>query len=217
MLGTSVLPTAVVPLTAIPTFVEAGAAPCVRSIFASGTTEEVTAELPEELAGSLAKLVSEEANPNNTLGLARVEVLLPVALLDRGVVLIDTPGVGSTLIHNTEKAEAILPECDAALFVVSPDPPITEAEISYLTRIKVTVARLIIVLNKIDSVEPEDDEGRYIPASSVSRESRHLRERASIFSLGSHRIACQVGGRQGSVGLKRSPGVGGAPQRFSCP
>jgi len=29
MLGTSVLPTAVVPLTAIPTFVEAGAAPCV--------------------------------------------------------------------------------------------------------------------------------------------------------------------------------------------
>ena len=87
MLGTSVLPTAVVPLTAIPTFVEAGAAPCVRSIFASGTTEEVTAELPQELAGSLAKLVSEEANPRNALGLARVEVLLPVAVLDHGVVL----------------------------------------------------------------------------------------------------------------------------------
>jgi hypothetical protein len=110
MLGTSVLPAAVVPLTAIPTFVEAGATPCVRAIFASGATEEVTAELPEELAGSLAKLVSEEANPNNTLGLAHVEVLLPCPLLDRGLVLIDTPGVGSTLIHNTETAEAILPD-----------------------------------------------------------------------------------------------------------
>jgi hypothetical protein len=59
MLGTSVLPTAVVPITAIPTFVEAGATPRVRSIFASGTTEEVTAELPEEVAGSLAKHVSD--------------------------------------------------------------------------------------------------------------------------------------------------------------
>ena len=36
------------------------------------------------------------------------------------------------------------------MFVVSPDPPITEVEISYLTRIKATVAWLIIVLNKID-------------------------------------------------------------------
>jgi hypothetical protein len=37
--------------------------------------------------GSLAKLVSEEANPRNALGLARVEVLLPVAVVDHGVVL----------------------------------------------------------------------------------------------------------------------------------
>jgi GTP-binding protein EngB required for normal cell division len=156
LIGTSVLPTAVVPLTAIPTFVEAGTVPCVRSIFASGAREEFSAEQPEQLADPLAQLVTEEANPNNRLGLARVEVSLPVPLLESGVVLIDTPGVGSTFSHNTERAEAVLPECDAALFVVSPDPPITEVEISYLARIQATVARLIIVLNKIDSVESQD-------------------------------------------------------------
>jgi small GTP-binding protein len=156
LIGTSVLPTAVVPLTAIPTFVEAGAVPCVRSIFASGARREISAEQPEQLADPLAQLVTEEANPNNRLGLARVEVSLPVPLLESGVVLIDTPGVGSTFTHNTERAEAVLPECDAALFVVSPEPPITEVEISYLARIQATVARLIIVLNKIDNIEPQD-------------------------------------------------------------
>jgi GTPase SAR1 family protein len=156
LIGISVLPTAVVPLTAIPTFVEAGAVPCVRSIFVSGAREEFSAEQPEQLADPLAQLVTEEANPNNRLGLARVEVSLPVPLLESGVVLIDTPGVGSTFTHNTERAEAVLPDCDAALFVVSPDPPITDVEINYLARIQATVARLIIVLNKIDSVEPQD-------------------------------------------------------------
>ena len=52
----------------------------------------------------------------------------------------------------------VLPECDAALFVVSADPPITEIEIEYLARIRQTVARLIIVLNKIDVIELQDRE-----------------------------------------------------------
>ena len=59
LLGAPILPTAVVPLTAIPTFVEAGVVPRVRSIFASGATEEVIAEHAEGLAvhlhGSLPK------------------------------------------------------------------------------------------------------------------------------------------------------------------
>jgi hypothetical protein len=62
------------------------------------------------------------------------------------------------LRHNTAAADAVLPECDAALFVVSPDPPITEIEIDYLARIRQTVARLIIVLNKIDTIELHERE-----------------------------------------------------------
>ena len=50
----------------------------------------------------------------------------------------------------------MLPDCDACLFVVSADPPITEVEIAYLLRIKQHVARIIVVLNKIDAIEPAD-------------------------------------------------------------
>jgi GTP-binding protein EngB required for normal cell division len=207
LIGTSILPTAVVPLTAIPTFVEAGAVPCVRSIFVSGARQEVNIEQPEQLAYRLAQLVSEEANPNNRLRLARVEVSLPVPLLESGVVLIDTPGVGSTFIHNTERAEAVLPECDAALFVVSPDPPITEVEISYLARIQATVARLIIVLNKIDSIEPLDLAKTVAFLREVLAQKAALDQTVPLFL-----VSARVGLRAKMGGDKRALSSSGLPE-----
>ena len=50
----------------------------------------------------------------------------------------------------------MLPECDAALFIVSPDPPITEAELEYLHRLKSKVTRILFVLNKADYVRLEE-------------------------------------------------------------
>ncbi len=156
LLGARIMPTAVVPVTAIPTFVERNATLTLRSIFLSGGVEEMQADRPDALTERLAELVTEEANPRNQLGLARVELGLKAPLLESGVVLIDTPGIGSSFTHNTETAQATLPECDAALFVVSPDPPITEVEIGYLKRVRATASRVIVVLNKVDTIEPSE-------------------------------------------------------------
>ena len=156
LLGQSVLPIGVVPVTAIPTFIESAATPSIRVTYVSGKVEEFQPNSMEALREKLTTFVTEEANPRNVLNVARVDVFLPAQLLERAVVLIDTPGVGSTYRHQTAAADAVLPECDAALFVVSADPPITEIEIDYLARIRKTVARLIIVLNKIDIVESHE-------------------------------------------------------------
>jgi len=158
LLGKSVLPTGVVPVTAIATFLEPATTSSIRVTYGSGKFENCEVNGSDALRERLATLVTEEANPRNILDVARVDVFLPAELLERGVVLIDTPGVGSTLRHNTAAADAVLPECDAALFVVSADPPITEIELEYLARIRKTVARLIIVLNKIDIVESHERE-----------------------------------------------------------
>jgi predicted GTPase len=154
LLGADVLPTGVIPVTAIPTFFQVGPTPRLRVTFTASNVEIFDAEGPAALRERLTTLVSEDSNPRNTLGIARVEGFLPSELLARGVVLIDTPGVGSTFAHNTAAADAVLPECDAALFVVSPDPPITAVEIRFLERVRHHVARLIVVLNKIDLLEP---------------------------------------------------------------
>ena len=156
LLRADLLPTGVVPVTALPTFLEDGKILRLRVTYAASAVEEVELSGQEMAQEALRALVTEDANPKNTLGIARVEVSLPSEFLARGVVLIDTPGVGSTFHHNTTAADAILPECDAALFVVSPDPPITELEIEFLARIRKTAAHLIILLNKIDALEPEE-------------------------------------------------------------
>jgi GTP-binding protein EngB required for normal cell division len=156
LLGSPILPVAVTPLTAIPTFIGAGASFQLRTTTISGEVEDIPAANADALHSLLQARVTEAENPHNRLGLARVDVTAPSALLERGVTLIDTPGVGSTYQHNTDTAEAVLPECDAALFVVSPDPPITATELDYLARIRATAPRIILVLNKIDVIDPED-------------------------------------------------------------
>jgi GTP-binding protein EngB required for normal cell division len=151
LLGAPLLPTGVVPLTAVATFISWGPSPLVRVHFNGRKAPEAfPLRDPDAIRDCLFRFVAEEANPNNALDVARVELLLPAPILANGTVLIDTPGVGSTLSHNTEAAHRVLPECDAALFVLSADPPITEIELDYLRAVQTKTARVFYVLNKID-------------------------------------------------------------------
>ncbi|MEM2124061.1 MAG: dynamin family protein, partial [Methanolinea sp.] len=60
--------------------------------------------------------------------------------------------------HNTEMTLNFLPQCDAALFIVSADPPITEVECDFLAHVREKVARLFFVLNKVDYLTPRERE-----------------------------------------------------------
>ena len=151
LLGADLLPTDVLPVTAIPTFISHAAKPCARVHYHTDTPPEKfypAAEL--NLAAVLAEFVTEKGNPNNQRQVHRVEIGHPAPLLQQGVVLIDTPGIGSTHTHNTEVAYQLLPQCDAALFLVSPDPPITAVELEYLREICQRLPRTFFLLNKVD-------------------------------------------------------------------
>jgi GTPase Era involved in 16S rRNA processing len=157
LLGADVLPTGVVPLTAIATFIAWRREPLVRVDFKERTQkEEFSAQSPQEIRNTLFRFVAEEANPENRLGIEQVNLFYPADILADGTVIIDTPGVGSTLQHNTQAALRVLPECDAAFFVISPDPPITEVELDYLRGLRSKTTRIFFVLNKADYLQPED-------------------------------------------------------------
>ncbi len=155
LLGEPLLPTGILPVTAIPTILRYGAQRRVRVIFFDGHCEAHQGS-PDVLAKILARHVTEEANPANRLGIARVEVEHPGELLAKGVEIIDTPGIGSTMLHNTRTARETVPVCDGALFVLSPDPPITEAEAQFLRAVKDAVARIMCVLTKADLLNPTE-------------------------------------------------------------
>ena len=183
LLGAPVLPAAVVPLTSIPTFLHGGEAPAARAtitarvVFQNGKPDEQFAGSESDgLAEFLAKFVTEEANPHNRLGVEQVEVTYPAAVLRQGLALIDTPGIGSTFRHNTEATLNFLPRCDAALFVVSADPPVTEVEIEFLKHVRSKLARVFFVLNKADYLDVDERH------AAVAFLQRMLREQAGFES-----------------------------------
>ena len=149
--GEPILPVGVVPLTAAATFLQYGEAAKITIKYKdSRPVDEFTGASTAERSAFLAGFVTEKGNPKNKLGVAEVHVNLPAPILSGGVVLIDTPGIGSTYRHNTSATLNFLEQCDAALFLVSADPPITEVELDFLRQVRQKVPRLFFVLNKID-------------------------------------------------------------------
>lgn len=170
LIGEELLPSSVIPLTAIPTFIQYGKQRAIRIRYQDDRPDLVLNSEPkpilkdknslgssecisetEWLNKNLMDLVTEEKNPKNEKGVFQVEVTHPAPILN-DVVIIDTPGIGSTYLHNTKVTINFLPQCDAALFVVSADPPITEAELTFLKDIKGKVSKLFFVLNKVDYI-----------------------------------------------------------------
>ena len=166
LLGEDILPSSVVPLTALPTFIRYGEQRLLRVRYHDSRPDTVLNGEPTKciedtglpasppsgnrwLQKQLMGFVTEDSNPKNLKGVLQVEITHPAAIL-RDVVLIDTPGIGSTYRHNTEATMNFLPQCDAALFVISADPPIMEVEVTFLKEIRSRAAQVFLVLNKVD-------------------------------------------------------------------
>jgi ribosome biogenesis GTPase A len=158
LLGEKLLPTGVLPLTALPTILRYGADRLLRVSLINGRSQERRGD-PHAIAELLKRYVSEPENPANRLGVTRVEVEHPAPCLAKGVEILDTPGIGSTILHNTRMARDVVLGCDAALFILSPDPPITEVELEFLRTLKEALPKVIFVLAKadqlLDSERPE--------------------------------------------------------------
>ena len=149
LLGAEVLPTGVLPVTAAITEIKYGPAPCATILRTTGQREEVG-------ISTLADYITEAGNPGNKRQVASVEITYPSPFLESGMVLIDTPGIGSTHAHNTRTTEAYLERVDAGIVVFSADPPITEVESQFLREIKEDIPKLFFILNKIDLVSPDE-------------------------------------------------------------
>jgi Dynamin family len=182
ILGEPLLPMGVVPLTSIPTFLHAGNTRRVRVLFREGR-ESAFADLTlDEARDVLARHVTEKENPENRLGVEWVEVEHPASILEAGAVLIDTPGIGSTLRHNTEATLAFLPQCDAALFIVSADPAITEVEKDFLKAVQSKVAKICFVMNKVDYLTETDLHDALVFFENVLRALDHT-EAGAVFKI----------------------------------
>ncbi|MGB9904929.1 MAG: dynamin family protein [Desulfotomaculales bacterium] len=143
LLGEQLLPAAIVPLTAIPTVIHFQERQSARVVFLDGREKEIDpAEIP--------LYVTEKENPANKKLVKEVLVGYANPFLKQGVILVDTPGVGSVYEHNTGAAYAYLPRSDAAIFTLSVDSPLSKMEIEYLKDVRQFVRKIFFVVNKAD-------------------------------------------------------------------
>ncbi len=151
LLGESLLPTAIIPLTAIPTIIQHNNThhDSAKVIFLNGDTQEIGID-------EIIKFVTEKENPANQKLIREVQVGLNNPFLQQGVVIVDTPGVGSVYEHNTGAAYAYLPRSDAGIFIISVDAPLSKTEINYLKDVRKYVHKLFFVLNKCDVASQND-------------------------------------------------------------
>jgi GTP-binding protein EngB required for normal cell division len=151
LLGENVLPTGVLPLTSVVTEIRYAKVPKVSVCYQSGSLEEVP-------LSEIAEYVTETRNPGNCKRVLALHLLYPCELLRDGLILVDTPGFGSTYTHNTAVTLEYLAKVDAAVVVFSVDPPITEVEANFIRDIQKDIPQLMFVLNKADLLSDEEIE-----------------------------------------------------------
>jgi predicted GTPase len=149
LVGRRVLPAGVVPVTAVPTVLKYGTDEAVRVRREGDGWKDIVAEDVEEY-------VSEERNAGNWKGISSVEISVPSRLLDAGMCLVDTPGLGSVHEKNSATTESFLPHMDVALIVLGADPPLAGEELKLVERAAEEVKDLVFVLNKADRTSQKD-------------------------------------------------------------
>src|SRR5208283_2899778 len=111
------------------------------------------AEWTDIPVSTVDEYVSEGKNPENTKGVAGVEILVPSPLLETGMCFVDTPGIGSVFAGNTAATQAFIPHIDAAIVVIGTDPPLSGDELELVEAVSREVHDLVFVLNKADRAD----------------------------------------------------------------
>ena len=145
----SILPVGVVPVTAVVTEIRFGPMEKADVHFLDGHVQQVSVDV-------IAAYVSERDNPGNIKRVKLITVEMPGLKRFRGLKFVDTPGLESALVHNTEEALKWLPNVGLALVAVSVDPPLSHQDIELLKKLYEFTPNVTVLLTKVDLLAPDE-------------------------------------------------------------
>jgi GTPase Era involved in 16S rRNA processing len=149
LLGTDVLPVGVNPITAVPTRLRHGDSLHARITFASGRNEEVSID-------EFRNLVSETGNPGNQRNVTHALIEIPSTRLSQGIVLVDTPGLGSLARRGAAETMAYLPSCDLAILLIDAGATLNDEDLGTLRLLYEGGISSIVLLSKADLLADAD-------------------------------------------------------------
>jgi len=149
LLGTDVLPVGINPITAVPTKLRYGATLKAAVSYGDGRSALVSME-------ELGQLISERGNPGNLKNVARAVVEVPSPRLKEGILLVDTPGLGSLAKRGAAETLAYLPSCDLALLLIDAGTTLNEEDIGTLRLLYEAGIPALVLLSKSDLLSEVD-------------------------------------------------------------
>lgn len=154
ILGQEILPSDVLPTTATLNRVTYGIKPGVQVIYKDGTKEEVEID---KLNDYVTKLSAESEQKAATV--KEATIYYPTSYCKNNVDIIDTPGLNDDE-HMTQVTLSVLPQIDAAIFVIMAQAPFSEYERDFLENKMLTsdMGRVIFAVNCIDRCDEDDAE-----------------------------------------------------------
>jgi small GTP-binding protein len=84
-----------------------------------------------------------------------LERSFPADVLQR-LTIVDTPGTNAIIRRHEELTRDFIPRSDLVLFITSADRPFTESERAFLAAIQEWGKKIVVVLNKVDLLEPPE-------------------------------------------------------------
>jgi GTP-binding protein EngB required for normal cell division len=149
MLGTSVLPVGVTPITAVPTRLLYGESPEVHVWFANRQPERFD-------ISQLPKFVAEQLNPGNEKHVTRIVVQIPSPRLREGIAFVDTPGLGSVTTRGAAETLSYLPRCDLGVVLIDAGSTLTPDDLQTIQIIYDAAIPAVVLLSKADLLNGED-------------------------------------------------------------
>ncbi len=113
----------------------------------------------------------------------------PIPLL-KEISIVDTPGTNAIVRKHEEITNLFVPRSDLVLFVTSADRPLSESERAFLQQIRDWGKKLVLVLNKVDLLQ-NDDEVHQVESFIAENVRSLLGIQPEIFSVSS-RLALQA-------------------------
>jgi GTP-binding protein EngB required for normal cell division len=147
--GMDVLPVGVTPITAVPTRLLRGEQAGAVIFFAETASRNVD-------VAELRQYASEEGNPGNHKHVTDIVVQLPAARLQEGIILVDTPGVGSLALSGSAETYAYLPNCDLGVVLIDASSTLTQEDLKLLRLLAEAGTPAQVILSKADLLSESD-------------------------------------------------------------
>ena len=104
----------------------------------------------------LAEYASEEKNRGNHKHVTRITVEIPSQRLREGVILVDTPGIGSLATSGSAETFAYLPRCDLSVVLIDAGSTLNQEDLSLLRDLYEAGVPAQVLLSKADLLTAED-------------------------------------------------------------